>query len=245
MTTKQRRRDHQRLAAQHREQERVERQRRARRRNYFAVGALIVLVAGVLALVLSLNGSSGKPTSSGGVSVATEPFAPGSQVTLAATGPPWSLPGDARPFVAAAGLTVLGQETLAVHYHAHLDIIVNGSDVQVPAEVGFVIAHGQPVGITVLHTHDKTGIIHIESSVNAPYTLGQFFTEWGVRLGPRQLGGLTDANGDTLRVFVDGREFPGDPASIVLRAHQEIALWYGPTTAKPQVPSSYRFPPGD
>jgi hypothetical protein len=245
MTTKQQRRDQQRLAAQHREQERVERQRRVRRRNYTAGAALIVAVAGVFALVLSLNSASRKPSSPGEVSVVTQPFAPGTQVTLLRTRPPWSPPSDAGPFVAAAGLKVLGKEALAVHYHSHLDVIVNGTAVQVPAEVGFVLANRQAVGVTVLHTHDTSGIIHIESPVNAPYTLGQFFTEWGVQLARGELGGLTDGNGDTLRVYVDGREFGGDPASIVLQAHQEIALWYGSTSTKPQVPSSYQFPTGD
>jgi len=173
------------------------------------------------------------------------PFTPGTEATLAATPPPWSLPGNARPFIAAAGLQVLGQEALSVHYHAHLDIIVNGSAVPVPADLGFVIANGQGLGITVLHTHDTSGIVHIESPTNSPYTLGQFFTEWGVRLGPGEIGGLTNTNGNALRVYVDGKVFSGDPASIVLRSYQEIALWYGPTTTTPQVPSTYQFPSGD
>jgi hypothetical protein len=126
-----------------------------------------------------------------------------------------------------------------------LDIIVNGSAVPVPADLGFVIANGQGLGITVLHTHDTSGIVHIESPTNSPYTLGQFFTEWGVRLGPGEIGGLTNTNGNALRVYVDGKVFSGDPASIVLRSHQEIALWYGPTTTTPQVPSTYQFPSGD
>jgi hypothetical protein len=56
---------------------------------------------------------------------------------------------------------------------------------------------------------------------------------------------VIDTSGDTLRAYVDGKAFAGDPASIVLRPHQEIVLWYGPTAATPQVPSSYQFPTGD
>ncbi len=167
-------------------------------------------------------------------------------MTLSSTAPPWTVPGDARPDIAAAGLEVLGQESLAVHYHAHLDLIVNGAAVPVPAQIGFVISGGQAAGITVLHTHDTSGVIHIESGADVPYTLGQFFTEWGVRLGPGQLGGLGTTAGDTLRAYVDGQAFTGDPATIVLRPHQEIALWYGPaTTTNPAVPSSFQFPTGE
>lgn len=206
---------------------------------------VVVVVVGIaLTSVTSVPHRGATSTSTTPGPVGTEPFQPGSQATLAATAPPWPLPSDARPFIAAAGLKVLGQQALAVHYHAHLDIIVSGSTVQVPAGVGFVIANGREAGTTVLHTHDTSGIVHIESPTNSPYALGQFFTEWGVRLGPGQLGGLTDSNGHTLRVYVDGRAFSGDPASIVLRPHQEVALWYGPATTTPQVPSGYQFPAG-
>ena len=66
-----------------------------------------------------------------------------------------------------------GKEALAVHYHAHVDIIVNGVAQTVPAGVGFAIQNSQETGITVLHTHDTSGVIHIESPTSIPYTLGE------------------------------------------------------------------------
>ncbi len=196
-----------------------------------------------MALVVG-SGSPGpqSPTSTFPITV---PYTPGTQVTLSTSPPPWPLPDDARPYIAAAGLKVLGQEQLAVHYHAHLDILASGAKVRVPGGIGMVIANGQESGISVVHTHDTSGIIHIESPTNSPYVLGQVFTQWGVSLATGTLGGLIDGNGNVLRVLVDGRAFEGDPATIVLKAHQEIALWYGPTTASPNVPHQYRFPPGD
>jgi len=176
--------------------------------------------------------------------IATAPFATPTGVTLADTPPPWDLPADARPYIAAAGLSVLGAEQLAVHYHAHLDVIDDGAAVTVPAGIGFVISNGDATGITVLHTHDTSGIIHIESAKNVPYTLGQVLTEWGVALSATQVGGLHADATHVLAAFVNGKRFTGDPATLQLKRHLEIALWYGPSDQTPKVPSSYKFPAG-
>jgi len=182
--------------------------------------------------------TTSKPT------VATAPFATLSGVTLATTPPPWPLPADAKPYIAAAGLSVLSAEQLQVHYHAHLDIIANGKKVTVPAGIGFVVEQGKATGITVLHTHDPSGILHIESATNDTFTLGQAFTEWGVALSADEVGGLTVNDTHVLRAYVNGRRLQGDPATIQLKPHLEIALWYGPSGTKPKVPKSYSFPEG-
>jgi hypothetical protein len=193
-------------------------------------------------LVVVLTGSPSTPSAT--FSIATHPFTPGTQAIMSISKPPWPLPTNAANNIAAAGLQVLGAETLTVHYHAHLDVIVNGKPVTVPAEVGFDIVNGTPIGLSSLHTHDTSGIMHIESSTKVPFELGQFFTEWGVRLSPSELGGLADGGGKVLRTYVDGHLFGGDPSTILLQRHEEIALWYGPASQKPNVPSSYQFPAG-
>jgi hypothetical protein len=96
----------------------------------------------------------------------------------------------------------------------------------------------------VLHTHDTSGIIHVESAKDQPYTLGQVFTEWGVALNSTQVGGLhADAN-HLFATYVNGTRFTGDPATLRLKRHLEIALWYGPSGQTPQVPKSFHFPAG-
>jgi hypothetical protein len=165
-------------------------------------------------------------------------------VTLADTPPPWPLPTDAQPYITAAGLPVLGAEQLAVHYHAHLDIAANGAKITVPAGLGFVIRHGRETGITVIHTHDTSGVIHIESASHQPYTLGQLFTEWGVAVTATQLGGLHADSTHVLATYVNGHRFAGDPATLQLKRHLEIALWYGPSNENPHVPKTYHFSAG-
>ena len=190
--------------------------------------------------------SATKPAKS---TIATTSYAMPTSVSLADTPPPWALPADARPYIAAAGLQVLGEEQLAVHYHAHLDVIdastqVTGTKVTVPAGLGFVIQNNKATGITVLHTHDTSGVLHIESAKNVPYALGQAFTEWGVALSATQVGGLQADATHEVQVYVNGKKFTGDPATIQLKKHQEIAVWYGPTGTTPKVPKSYKVPAG-
>jgi hypothetical protein len=96
----------------------------------------------------------------------------------------------------------------------------------------------------VLHTHDASGVIHIESAKNKPYTLGQVFTEWGVALDTDRVGGLQVDDTHVLQAYVNGRLFTGDPATIRLKPHLEIALWYGAKGETPTVPKSYKFPAG-
>jgi hypothetical protein len=202
--------------------------------------ALAVAIAVLVASPASPSGASAnsKPA------IATAPFATPSGVHLADTPSPWPLPADAKPYIAAAGLSVLSQEQLQVHYHSHLDVIVNGNPVTVPAGIGFVIDQGRATGITVLHTHDPSGILHIESAANERYTLGEVFTEWGVALNAGQLGGYKVDDAHVLQAYVDGRRLHGDPATILLKPHLEIALWYGPSGTHAKVPKSYRFPRG-
>ncbi len=149
---------------------------------------------------------------------------------------------------AARGATVDGiacqtSEQAAYHIHAHLAIFDSGSGRAVPAGIG-IPGPQQVVGGFVeggkclywLHTHDATGIIHIESPVQRIYTLGQFFDIWGQPLSGSQVGTATG----TVTAYVNGKRFSGDPRSIKLAPHAVIQLDVG--TATP--PRSYTFPSG-
>ncbi len=126
-----------------------------------------------------------------------------------------------------------------VHIHQHLDLFVDGTRVVVPSGIGI-----DPGGtfLAPLHTHDDTGIIHVESPVRRDYTLGEFFGVWGVRFTRRCLGGYCADSGRAFRLFVNGRRILSDPTRLRLRQHEEIAIVVGGPVA---VPSSYSFPPQD
>jgi hypothetical protein len=156
--------------------------------------------------------------------------------------PPWSAPADASAAVAAAGLPMLGVEGSALHIHAHLDVMVNGDPIQVPADIGVDDARQK---ISPLHSHDTTGVIHIESpNKTDTFTLGEFFAEWQVSLAADHIGGLTTDDTHHLTVYVNGTQRSGNPASIVLAAHEEIAIVYGTDAQQTNVPNSYQWTNG-
>jgi hypothetical protein len=165
---------------------------------------------------------------------------PATTATGRDTAPPWPAPADASAAVRAAGLPMLSAEGTVEHIHAHLDVEVDGQPVEVAALVGIDETRGS---ISPVHTHDTSGVIHIESPVARSFTLGEFFTEWGVNLTADSIGGLRYAAGKTLRVYVDGTPRTGNPAAITMNAHDEIALSYGTSTGT--VPAHYDFPAGE
>ncbi|GAA1860600.1 hypothetical protein [Asanoa iriomotensis] len=224
-----------RRAAEARKAVEAQRKRERRRRHLFTysmVGLVVLIVAGVV-LALSLTGS--KATASG------IPKSPAVTAEGAATQPPWSAPTDATARVAAAGLPMLGEEGNVEHIHAHLDVIANGQAVSVPADIGIDATTGQ---LSPLHTHDTSGVVHVESPVKAEFSLGQLFTEWNVSLSADHVGGLRAGDGKVLQAYVNGKAVQGDPAAIVLHAHDEIALVYGTAAQQANPPASYSFPAG-
>jgi hypothetical protein len=158
---------------------------------------------------------------------------------------PWSANVvDLRARLRALGLPALKVEGVRLHTHEHLDLYLDGRHVAVPAGIGI----GRDTGGTFfspLHTHDRAGILHVESSTVRPYTLGMFFRVWGVRLSATCIGDECAGSGKKLLAFVDGVRVVGDPARIPLREREEIVLAFGTAAALPKrIPSSYSFPVG-
>ena len=213
-----------------------------------AVAALLVVLTA--AGCASSNPSGKDSTKPQPHYTAPPPSLPATSVTLSTSPPPWLPPAvinngaQSAAFVKAAGLPT-GEEMLSVHYHAHLDVIVNGKQVQVPPYIGMVATAHKVVGLSPLHTHNSDGIIHIENSVPAKFLLGQFFIEWGVRLSATCLGPYCSGNGNELAVFVNGAKYDPDPTRLVLAKHQEIAVVFGRAGKLPKPPSSYHFPSGE
>ncbi|MEV4557627.1 hypothetical protein AB0K51_11595 [Kitasatospora sp. NPDC049285] len=227
-----------RLAAERAAEARRERRRRIALRGGLGAAAL-ALFGGVTAMAVTTTHSGSSPAA------AAIPAQPRTTADGRTTAPPWDAPSGAAAAAAVrqAGLPMLTAEGTALHLHAHLDVYVNGQAVPVPADLGIDEQAGQ---VSPLHTHDGSGVIHVESPVQADFTLGQFLTEWQVSTSADHLGGLrTDAD-HTLTAYVNGQAVSGDPAAITLHAHDEIALVYGTAAdnARVSVPGSYAFPSG-
>jgi hypothetical protein len=110
-------------------------------------------------------------------------------------------------------------EMNGVHIHAKLNIIAHGRAVAVPANVGFVLVGGTPVCLYWLHTHDDSGIIHVEAP-GGSYTLADFFAVWGEPLSATRLGPYRGR----VRAFVDGALYSGPPQDVELSDGETILL---------------------
>lgn len=206
--------------------------RRERRAKLAWRGGLGLLAVVGVAFPVWIATSSPSGSSSGAAGGAATPNGYG-----ASSAPPWPAPDDTAGGVEAAGLTLSNSEGTAQHFHVHLDVLVNGTPVPVPGDLGVDESGGR---LAALHTHDARGVLHVESpDPNALYILGQLFNEWNVRLDQSSIGGLTADAGHPLAVYVNGRKVEGNPAALPLQEHAEIALVYGPQTTPP--PATYNF----
>jgi hypothetical protein len=134
------------------------------------------------------------------------------------------------------GVSCEQTERLEYHVHAHVAIFINGQEAPVPAQIGITDSC-----LYWLHTHDTSGIIHIEAPADKTFTLGQFFAVWGQKLSQTSLlDNQVDAD-HQVRAYVNGQLFPGNPADIPLAAHAVIVLEYG--TSFP-APPPFEFPQG-
>ena len=132
-------------------------------------------------------------------------------------------------------------ERTAFHIHTHLDIFINGKLYTVPAQIGIV----PDKCLYWMHTHDETGVIHIESPEIRNFTLGQFFDIWNEKFNNTQIFDniVSNSKNNTLSVYVNGNKASSvDYRDIKLTSHDEIAIVYGkpPDT----IPSIYHFPKG-
>jgi hypothetical protein len=152
------------------------------------------------------------------------------------TGPaPWNAGVDHLPDrLGPLGLSELTAEGVKIHIHQHLDIFVNGKKESVPAQIG--IFDGQ--FLTELHTHDTTGVMHVESDKVRDFSLGEFFGVWGLRLTNSCIGGYCRPK-TPWKLYVNGAPYSGDPSKIVLIKHQEFAFVIGKPPKK--IPTSYAF----
>jgi hypothetical protein len=145
--------------------------------------------------------------------------------------------------LSALGLPALQKEGTVLHIHQHLNIFIDGKNVSVPAGIGI---NTDAMFISPIHTHENDAIIHVESPTAQEFTLGQFFDIWGVRFTDKCIGGYCNQGDKTLRVFLNGNLFSGDPRKLVLQQHQEIVVTYGtPEDLINPIPSTYVFPPDD
>jgi hypothetical protein len=215
-----------------------------------ALRATLACVVG--AFVLAGCGGGGSKSSSGDV-CSQFSGAPAARTTKA----PWPAPDNAMALTCKAGLVPEKAEFLQYHVHAHLDVFVNGRPLFVPAGIGIdagnpsVRTDTGPNGLVIgagltqecdepcispLHTHQLDGVLHTETKTPSPNRLGQFFTQWAVRLDAKCVGGYCKPS-VPIKIYVDGKVETGDPTRIELSNLREIAIVIG--TPPASIPSAF------
>lgn len=78
-------------------------------------------------------------------------------------------------------------EIMTEHIHSQLDIYVRGKHLAIPANIGLVGTPSVMLCIYWLHTHDNSGLIHVEAPMGN-FDLADFFAVWGEPLSRTQVG---------------------------------------------------------
>ena len=150
----------------------------------------------------------------------------------------WPLAALAPAFGAADGKPIGGiqcerQEYGDFHIHAHLDIFIDGKPYAVPSQIGIIPAEKC---LYWMHTHNDSGIIHIEAPKTRVFTLGQFFSIW------KATGEGAPARKEAPKIFVNGKKINKPLDKVELGPLMEIVIVYG--KEPPSIPSSYEFSKG-
>ena len=77
----------------------------------------------------------------------------------------------------------------------------------------------------------SSGLLHTETKTPSPNQLGQFFTQWAVRLTTDCVGAYCKPT-TPIKIYVDGKVASGDPSEIELANLREIAIVIGKPPAK-------------
>lgn len=144
-----------------------------------------------------------------------QPVSPGQQTVTSTSSP--AIPGDPTLQICITG-------AVAEHIHPHLQIVVNGQPIVIPANIGISDSCTRPI-----HTHDASGTIHVESPVSYPFTLHDFFLVWGQPFDSAQILRNHVDSTHTLRMTVNS--IPNTQyENYVLQDGDQIVIIYGPAT---------------
>ena len=113
---------------------------------------------------------------------------------------------------------------MATQFHIHpiLKIIVNGHEQTISANIGI-----QPACMNSLHTHDTTGVIHVESPERRDFTLADLFAVWKQTFTKDQILAFKVDDTHRIRVTVNGKEVD-TYENTVLRDKDQIVISYEP-----------------
>ena len=127
---------------------------------------------------------------------------------------------NTTPLDTARSACIQHSDRLSMHIHPLLTIYIDNEQVAIPENIGVSLTC-----MKALHTHDKTGKIHIEYPTKHEFTLGDFFANWGQAFTRGQfLDKIVDDN-HIITITVDGQEST-ENENLILKDEQIIIIRY-------------------
>lgn len=107
---------------------------------------------------------------------------------------------DSQEAMVSEGQVVARQ---GLHWHPELSIFIKGEKQEIPANLGIGAIH-KPI-----HTHDATGVIHMEMQgvvAKEDTKLSNFFGIWGKEFTLEKIFDKTNGAGGIVKMTVNGKE---------------------------------------
>ncbi len=142
--------------------------------------------------------------------------------------------------LAVIGVSVVAAQfaahnTMQMHWHPQLSVTINGSPLTVPAQIGIDSSLWKDhsldqygIGMSPMHTHEASGLIHEESNTVRDFTLQEFLAIWGQHLDSGQVLGHPVDSGHQAYIVVDGVSEPAGTLDVVLKDGMKIQVICGP-----------------
>jgi hypothetical protein len=135
-----------------------------------------------------------------------------------------------QPAIALAQDGNVDMNPIIMHIHPQLSILVESMPFEVLAQIGIEpslwkdhsldnfgmqsMPEINTVAMAALHTHDSSGILHVESTIYRDYTLGEYLNIWGLNLDDK-----------TVKMTIDGgKPLLADFKEHILRDGEIIKL---------------------
>ena len=122
------------------------------------------------------------------------------------------------------GIECAEAEQFAFHIHTQFNITINNQSYPIPAGIGIIPNNC----IYWMHTHDESGLIHIESPIKKEFTLGQFLDIWNrFKSSDTVVQYITNNNiNGTILVYINGTQMNNstDQRDIELKDRGNITL---------------------
>ncbi len=142
----------------------------------------------------------------------------------------YALIGISIMLASVAAAEVVAMNTIRMHIHPQLSILIRGESETLPAKIGIDRALWRDHsldrygvnGQSPLLTRDSSGTIHIESNTVRDFTVYDFLRVWGESIDYSQVVGYPVQPGESACIIANGQAMP--PTDVVFSDQQKIVL---------------------